>query len=298
MAAYKELKNNMTNNITIKQYIEDPSVKTRIGELLKNKANQFVISLLSIVNTNEALAMCDPKSVLNAAMIAASLDLPINQNLGFSYLIPYKGVAQLQLGYKAFIQLAQRSGQFKTINASSVKQGEIVSIDRLTGEIVFNWIEDREKLPVIGYVGYMELNNGFKKTLYMTVSELRAHGMKFSQTMKKGYGLWKDEFEAMASKTVIKLLLAKYAPLTVDMQKAQLADQSIVKGEDEFEYVDNTPELATDIAKEKENKRLIKNIKASKTIKELETMKEFCIDEELAKVYEEKLIELSVTDVR
>ncbi len=230
----------MNNSITVKQYVSSPAVQDKVKELLKDRASQFVVSLLSTVNTNDTLAQCDPKSVLNAAMTAASLDLPINQNLGFAYIIPYKGSAQFQMGYKGFIQLAQRSGQFKTINVSEVKQGEIKNTNRLTGEIEFSWIEEgRGKLPTVGYVGYMELTNGFQKTLYMTIEDLKAHGMRFSQTMKKGYGLWTSDFDAMASKTVIKLLLAKYAPLTVDMQKAQLADQAIIKGEEEYTYPDN-----------------------------------------------------------
>jgi len=220
------------------------------------------------------------------------MDLPINQNLGFAYIIPYKGNAQFQMGYKGFIQLAQRSGQFKTINVSDVRTGEITKIDRLSGEIQFEWKEDRLKLPVIGYVGYMELTNGFKKTLYMTIEELKAHGLRFSQTMKKGFGLWTSDFDAMASKTVIKLLLAKYAPLTVDMQTAQLADQAIIKGQDEFEYTDNVPELPEEVAKEKEKERLKKHINDSKSVKELNKCLEFLADDETKKLYQEKLKEL------
>lgn len=284
----------MENRITIKEYIQSSAVKTRIKELLKDREQQFIISLLSAVNTNSSLSLCSPQSVMNAALTAASMDLPINQNLGFAYIIPYKGEAQFQMGYKGFIQLAQRSGQFKTINVSDVRQGEIVKMDRLSGEISFDWKEDRLKLPVIGFIGYMELTNGFKKTLYMTIEELKAHGLRFSQTMKKGYGLWTSDFEAMASKTVIKLLLAKYAPLTVDMAKAQLADQSIIKGEGEFEYVDNQLELPEAVAKEKEKERLAKHIKDSKTVEELEMCTDFIIDDETKKLYDEKLKKLSV----
>jgi len=281
-------------DISLKKYVNDPKVKERIQELLEDKTNQFVISLLSLINVNEALAKCDPKSVLNAAMTAAALDLPINQNLGFAYMIPYKGVAQLQLGYKAFIQLAQRSGQVKTINVSDVREGEITHDDRLTGEIIFEWLtENRLKTPVVGYVAYLELNNGFRKSLYMTVEELKAHGLRFSQTMKKGYGLWKEDFESMAKKTVIKLLLSKYAPLNTAMQTAVLADQSVVHEEGQYEYVDNTPELAEDVAKDKERARLIKHIKDSKTISELRECEEFC-DEDTIIIYNKKLEELSV----
>jgi len=285
----------MLNAITVKQYVSSPSVKSRIEELLKDRASQFIVSLLSTVNASDALLSCEPKSVLNAAMTAASLDLPINQNLGFAYMIPYKGVAQLQLGYKAFIQLAQRSGQVKTINASDVREGEITHNDRLTGDIKFEWLaENRLKAPVIGYVAYLELNNGFRKSLYMTVEELKAHGLRFSQTMKKGYGLWSTDFEAMASKTVVKLLLAKYAPLNTSMQTAILADQSVVREEGQFEYVDNRPELAEDVAKDKERARLIKHIEASEDVAVLEAYEEYCTTDELKNIYDVRLKELAV----
>lgn len=279
----------MNNSITVKQYVSSPAVQDKVKELLKDRASQFVVSLLSTVNTNDTLAQCDPKSVLNAAMTAASLDLPINQNLGFAYIIPYKGQAQFQMGYKGFIQLAQRSGQFKTINVSDVRQGELAHIDRLTGEYIFEWIEDRSKLPIIGYVGYMELTNGFSKSLYMTTQELKSHSMRFSQTMKKGYGLWVDDFDSMASKTVIKLLLSKYAPLTIDMQKATLADQAVIVEDGEYEYVDNKPELPQDVAKEKEYQKISKHIKESQTESDLTMCEEFCTTDALKKEYAEKL---------
>lgn len=288
----------MEKNTSIVEYMSESGVKENIQKALGDRTMQFVTSVTSLVNANETLLSCDKKSIMLACLTAASLDLPINQNLGFAYIIPYKNksgvmVAQFQMGYKGFIQLAQRSGQFKTINVSDVRQGEITFMDRLTGEIAFDWIEtDRNKLPVVGYVAYMELNSGFKKSLFMTVDELKQHGLRFSQSMKKGYGLWKDDFDAMASKTVLKLLLAKYAPLTIEMQKAQLADQSVVVDEDTYEYVDNTPELASDVAKQKEKARIIKHIKDSETIADLEKCEDFLTDEELKSLYSIKLQQL------
>lgn len=242
---------------SIVEYMNQDVVKTNIQKTLGLKTGQFIATVASLYNSNEKLQECDQKSVMLACLTATSLDLPINQNLGFAFIIPYKKswkndrdewenmmLAQFQIGYKGFIQLAQRSGQFRTINVTDVREGEIESMDRMTGEIKFKWLSDgRSKAKIIGYVGYMELINGFSKALYMTHEELDFHGKQFSQTYKKDFGLWKDNFDAMASKTVIKLLLAKYAPLTVEMQKAQLADQSIVKGEDDFEYVDNSNKL-------------------------------------------------------
>lgn len=285
----------MTKEITLKQYVTSPSVKSRIEEVLKDRASQFVVSLLSTVNTNPKLAQCNPISVVNAAMTAASLNLPINQNLGFAYIIPYKDQAQFQMGYKGFIQLAQRSNQFKTINVEAVFPGEITHFDRLTGEITFDWLtaEERAKNKPVGYVGYIELINGFRKTMYMTMEELKAHGLRYSQSMKKGYGLWIDDFDAMAKKTVIKLLLSKYAPLTTEMETATLADQSIVREDGEYDYIDNEPDKAEDIAAEKERVRLTKHITDSKTVKELEVCDEYIVDDETRKVYDAKLKELS-----
>lgn len=178
------------------------------------------------------------------------MNLPINPNLGFAYIIPYKSnktgkyEAQFQMGYKGFIQLAQRSGQFKRINATDVREGELLGVNRLSGELNIEWIEDekeRNTKPVVGYIGYFKLLNGFEKELYMTVEELQSHGKKYSQSFKRGYGLWADEFDTMAKKTVLKLLISKYGALTTNLQEAILADQSAV-GEDGYNYIDNKPE--------------------------------------------------------
>ena len=195
-------------------------------------------SVLSLANSNPELQKCDPIKLYNVCLMSAAIKLPFNQNLGQAYIVAYKGEPQLQIGWKGFVQLAQRSGQFKTINCTDVREGEIKKNDRLTGEIEFEWIEneaERQKAPIIGYVAFFELLNGFRKMLYMTKAELDAHAKRYSQTYKKGYGVWKDNFNAMAQKTVIKLILNKYAPLSVDMQKAIELDQA----GDEGEYIDN-----------------------------------------------------------
>jgi recombination protein RecT len=260
------------------------AVKGNIQDTLGKKTAQFVASVASLVNSNSALAECEQRSILSACLIAATLDLPINQNLGFAYIIPYNSkngpkVAQFQMGYKGFIQLAMRSGQFKTINVTDVREGELKGNNRLTGEMTFDWLEkEREKAPVIGYVAYMELVNGFRKQLYMSAEDLKKHGMRFSQSMKRGYGLWKDDFDSMAVKTVIKLLLSKYAPMTVDMQKAQLADQAISIGDEGYQYPDNQPVDAKDVANDKERERILAHIKDAKTVEELEQCREAAED--------------------
>lgn len=236
---------------TFSQLLDSDSVKNRIKDVLQNKSTQFVTSALSLVNSDEKLQSCEPSTIFNACLVSASLDLPINNNLGFAYIIPYndrnKGmIAQFQMGYKGFKQLSLRTGQFRTIHATDVREGEISFYDRLTGEIEFNWIEDeteRESKQIVGYVSYFELLNGFKSTFYMTKANVDKHAKKYSQTFKKGFGVWKEDFDSMALKTVTKLNLSKNAPLSVEMQKAIIADQAIVKevNEDdtiEVDYVD------------------------------------------------------------
>lgn len=283
----------------LKAYLENTAIKKRFEDVLGKRAQAYMISILSIASQSDLLMKADPASVVNAAMTAATLDLPINQNLGFAYIIPYRGAAQFQMGYKGFIQLAQRSGQFATLNVSKVCDGEIETQDLLTGEIKFNWIKDhdeREKLPAVGYIAYMRLINGFEKSLYMSKKDLESHGVKYSQTYKKGFGLWKDNFDAMAKKTVIKLLLSKYAPLTTAMQKAQLADQSIIHGDDDYEYVDNQKERPEEVAKNKERERIINHINNSKTTEELVKCADYIAedDKELKTWYENKLVEFEV----
>ena len=164
----------------------------------------FVTSLLSVVNNNSYLKSAKPETVYMSAMMAATLDLPINPNLGFAYIIPYGDSAQFQMGYKGFIQLALRSGQFKTISSTKVYEGQIVEENPLTG-YVFDWSKKTSD-TVVGYAAYFSLINGFEKTFYMTSAQVNEHGKKFSKTYNNASGLWKKDFESMALKTVLKLL--------------------------------------------------------------------------------------------
>ena len=267
----------MTNKptVSLQAYIRSGAVQQVIGESIGgDNAGNFTTSLLSVVNTNPVLQDCPPESVIKAAITAASMKLPIDPNLGFAYIIPYnnkiktketrtkpdgstyevtvetwQNVAQFQLGYKGFIQLAQRSGQFKRINSSDVREGEYLGTDRRSGEIEFDFIQDdkeRNAKPVIGYLGYFRLNNGFEKELYMTVEELQAHAKRYSKNYAKyGTGLWKDQFDVMAKKTVLKLLISKYGALSTSLQQAIRADQASIDG-DGYNYVDNEKESIVD----------------------------------------------------
>lgn len=242
--------------MTVKSLFAKDEVKSKFQEMMGKRAAAFITSVLQITSQNEMLSNADPVSIYQSAAVAATLDLPLNNNLGFAYIVPYnskqkdgswKVVAQFQIGAKGFKQLALRSGQFLKINDTDVREGELKNYNRLTGDIEFDWIQDvkvRLSKPILGYASYFQLVNGFEKTYYMTVDELKDHGLKFSQTFKKGFGLWKDDFDGMARKTVIKLNLSKNAPLSVDMQKAVVADQAVVNDAEteDVEYVDNDQE--------------------------------------------------------
>lgn len=264
-------------------FLNSEGIKKKFGEVLGNKANGFIASALSVLNSDSKLATADQNSVYTSLLLAASLDLPINPNLGFAYIVAYAGKAQFQLGYKGFKQLAQRSGQFRILNTTDVREGEIKNHDRLTGVMEFEWIQDsKERLskPIIGYVSYFELLNGFSSTYYLTREEAEAHGKKYSQTYKKNFGLWKDEFDSMALKTVCKLNLSKNAPLSIEMQRAVVADQAVIKNFDptnedtldiETEYIDNPSDgvNAEEEAENKRQRRLREAIEAATTLDEL-----------------------------
>lgn len=228
-------------------FIANPRTQDYLTTVLAEKKASFVNNITALVSNNAALQVCKPDTLMFASLKATALDLPLDQNLGFAYVLPYKDnknnvtLAQFQMGYKGFVQLALRSGQFKTLNATEVREGELTGEDFVTGELTFKKAENRESLPVIGYVAYFKLLNGFEKYLYMTSAEMKAHALRFSQTYKRGYGLWadKDMFDSMAKKTVLKLLLSKYAPLSVEMRDAIKADQSVMKGQEQYDYVDS-----------------------------------------------------------
>ena len=155
------------------------------------------------------------------------MDLPVNKELGYAYIVPYGDSAQLQIGTKGFVQLAIRSGAYRTINVVEVYAGDIKRRNRLTGEIILE--EEQQSEEVIGYLAYFSLLSGYEKWLYMTVEEIHKHGERFSKTYKFPNGLWKKDFKAMAEKTVLKRLLSKYGILSPHMQRAVMADQSAIR---------------------------------------------------------------------
>jgi len=223
---------------SIAQLVHNEEFVKKAQDVLGSGTQQFMSSVLSLNNANPELQKVDPIRLYNCCLMAAALKLPFNQNLGHAYIIAYKGEPQLQIGWKGFVQLAQRSGMFKTIGVTAVRENEIAGIDPMTGEIIFDFKLKKEG-EVVGYMAYFRLLNGFEKNLYMTIEELKQHAKRYSQTFQRGTGVWVDNFEAMAQKTVIKLLLSRYAPLSVDMQRAIEIDQA----NDQGDYVDNRPRV-------------------------------------------------------
>lgn len=243
---------------SVKSLLSQDNVKQKFTEILKDRAAGFTANLAIMVNNNAALQKCDPMTVISAAVIAASLDLPLDPNLGFAHVIPYGDKAQFQVGYKGFNQLAMRSGQYKTMGVTEIYDGELISENRLTGEYVFNFTAKKSE-KIVGYAAYFKLVNGFEKTLYWQIDQVDKHGKRFSQTYKKGYGLWKDDFDAMAKKTVLKSLISKWGILSIEMQKAVKFDQGVVKDTEteDIEYIDNDPvQTAFDDEKEIKAKRV------------------------------------------
>lgn len=222
---------------TLKGMLEMPAYKNKFNEMLGKKAAGFISSIIAVTNNNKNLAKANPATVIGAAAQAAMLDLPINQSLGFAYIVPYGNEAQFQLGYKGYIQLAQRSGQYVDIGAKTVYEGELEYENRLLDKFKFG---ERTGDKVIGYIAYFRLVNGFEKMLFMTLDEMIAHAKKYSKNYKGGTDKWGlTDFDTMAEKTVLKRLLSKYGPLSIEsvqMSQALANDGGVVKMNESGEF--------------------------------------------------------------
>jgi len=218
----------------------------------KELARQFVADISSVVSGNSQLQECDAKTILTAGLVASSLKLPLAQTLGFAYVIPFKNKkgeyqAQFQIGWKGLVQLAQRSGLFERLGVRPVHKGEWKGQDEF-GEDLFKFSHEYDNAEIIGYYAYFKLTNGFVKTLYWTNEQCEKHGARYSQahrgTNKGGENdRWATDFDVMASKTVMKQLLSKYAPLSTELQKAIIYDQAVVNADGTPNYVDSVDEV-------------------------------------------------------
>lgn len=197
------------------------SVQARFQRMLGKKSAGFISSVLTVVSQNKLLQNVDMRTVLSAASIAASLDLPILPSLGRAWIVPYKGVAQFQIGYLGYVELAQRSGLYKSINVNTVYEGEVVKWNKFTEELTYG---EQESDTAIGYCASFELLNGFRKVVYWTKDAVIKHAKRFSKSYNSSSSPWQSDFDAMAMKTVLAYTLRHWGPMSIEMQKAMEED--------------------------------------------------------------------------
>lgn len=225
----------MNKSNSVKGLLDSPVVKNKFKDLLKNKAAQFTSSLITLVNNDSYLSDADPMSIITGAMQAAQLDLPLEKQFGFAYLVPFNTKegnrwvkkAQFVLGYRGYIQLAMRSGQYRSINVGTIYEGQLMGWNPLTEELEFD-PEAKESDEVVGYFGYFKMLNGFEKTVFWTKENVEQHRINNSKNRDKKAltGVWASNYDAMAQKTVLRNLLSKWGILSIEMQKAILTDES------------------------------------------------------------------------
>ena len=242
----------------VKVSLANDATKKKFEEILGKKASQYMASIVNAVSNNEMLKQCEPNSIVGAAFVAATYDLPIDSNLGFAAMVPYRDGktkvynAQFQMMYKGFVQLAIRSGAYENMNVAEVYEDELVSYNPISGELElvkdFSECTQRsngDKNKIVGYCAWFRLLSGFKKELYMTRKECENHALQYSASYKndtqRGWNSskWSTDFDAMAKKTVLKLLLSRWGVLNIEMQNAITDDQKVYTQIDEAEYVDN-----------------------------------------------------------
>ena len=256
---------------TFSAFLTSDAIKARINNMVGGKDGQrFITSIISAVSINPMLAECDHSTILSAAMLGESLKLSPSPQLGQYYLVPFNDkkrgtkVAQFQLGYKGYIQLAIRSGYYKKLNVLAIKEGELVSFNPLEEEIVVDLVQDdtkREALPTIGYYAMFEYQNGFKKAMYWSREKMMAHADKYSMAfsaekyqdlldgkipqseMWKYSSFWYKDFDGMAYKTMLRQLISKWGIMSIEMQKAMDGDMGAINEDGSVDYVDNSPEF-------------------------------------------------------
>jgi recombination protein RecT len=268
-------------------YLSQDAVKNQINEVLGGKNGQrFITAMVSAVNNNPQLAECTNSSIVSAALLGETLNLSPSPQLGQYYLVPFNDnkagmkVAQFQLGYKGYIQLAIRSGQYKKLNVLAIKEGELIKFDPLNEEIEVNLIadeEERENTETIGYYAMFEYVNGFRKAIYWSKSRMEAHALKYSAgyRAKKGFTFWEKDFDGMAYKTMLRQLISKWGVMSIDMVSAFDADMAVINEDGTKTYVDNSGDLlempAEDVQEVPEEKKEKKK-EATKSKKEAEEM--------------------------
>ena len=239
--------------------IQTDAYKNLINNTLGDpkRAAGFITAITSAVATNPQLADCDPATILSAGLLGETLQLSPSPQLGQYYFVPFndrklgRKVAQFQLGYKGYIQLAIRSGQYKKLNAMAIKEGELIKYDPLNEEIEVQLIEDeaaREAAQTIGYYAMFEYLNGFRKVIYWSKEKMQNHALEYSQGYRahKGYTFWEKDFDSMAIKTMLRQLISKWGIMSIDFQKAYEADMGVLRPGGNIEYVDNDDSFDAD----------------------------------------------------
>lgn len=248
---------------SIGAFLTADAVKNRINQVVGSKDGQrFITSIISAVTVNPNLAECDYSTILSSAMLGEALKLSPSPQLGQYYMVPFddnktgRKVATFVLGYKGYIQLAEKSGQYKKLNVLAIKEGELIRYDPLNEEIEVNLIDDdviRENTPTMGYYAMFEYCNGFRKTLYWSKEKMEAHALKYS----KGYAadkkkntswtFWSKDFDGMAYKTMLRQIISKWGIMSIEMQQAYEGDSALIHDDGTPEYVDNAPSPAENI---------------------------------------------------
>ena len=263
MAVQNSLANRSNQRLGITAYLTNDAVKNQINNVIGGKnGTKFISAVVSAVNNNPALQECTNQSILSAALLGESLNLSPSPQLGQYYMVPFndknKGkVAQFQLGYKGYIQLAIRSGQYKKLNVLAIKEGELIRFDPLEEEIEVRLIEDeeeRENAPTIGYYAMFEYTNGFKKAMYWSKKKMEAHALKYSKgyQAKKGYTFWEKDFDGMAFKTMLRQLISKWGIMSIEMASAMDSDMAVINEDGTKDYVENETDVIdiTEVASE------------------------------------------------
>ena len=235
-------------------YLTNDAVKRQINNVVGGKnGDRFIASIVSAVQVNSDLQECTNPSILSAALLGESLKLSPSPQLGQYYMVPFRNnkkgckEAQFQLGYKGYIQLAIRSGQYKKLNVLAIKEGELVRFDPLNEEIEVNLIDDeevREEAKTIGYYAMFEYTNGFRKAMYWSKKKMEAHALKYSKgyAAKKGYTFWEKDFDGMAYKTMLRQLISKWGIMSIDMQNAMESDMAVIHEDGTKDYADTVSE--------------------------------------------------------
>jgi len=266
--------------LTPKALFGQDNVKKRFEELLGSRAQGFVTSVLQIVSTEKSFDKVDAYSVYNAAAIAATLDLPINKNLGFAWIIAYGDKAQFQMGYRGYVQLAMRTGQYSKMNVVEVYESQFTSWNPLTEDLQADFtIEPTGN--IVGYCAYFRMLNGFEKIVYWPSAKVTAHAVRYSKSYKSGP--WQTDPNEMGKKTVLKMMLNKWGYLSIDMQRAMKIDQAVIKDEnaEEVEFIDHQL-ISSEAGKSKEESefdRAVTAIEKATTVKKVDEIVGKCSDE-------------------